>query len=109
MGEGLAGLRDRVFMTKVCTHGREASLAIQMLFPSRRPSAGMESPDVLTQNVGIATAFTPMTAEEMRKLRERCRPLAADGRFGLFKTTKMYDGALGRQQHHFPTPEKLPA
>jgi aryl-alcohol dehydrogenase-like predicted oxidoreductase len=32
MGKGLEGRRDRVFlMTKVCTHGREARLALQML------------------------------------------------------------------------------
>jgi predicted aldo/keto reductase-like oxidoreductase len=32
MGKGLKGLRDKVFlMTKVCTHGREAMLAMQML------------------------------------------------------------------------------
>jgi predicted aldo/keto reductase-like oxidoreductase len=32
MGKGLKGKRDKVFlMTKVCTHGRDASLAMQML------------------------------------------------------------------------------
>ncbi|MGD0403919.1 MAG: aldo/keto reductase [Candidatus Acidiferrales bacterium] len=32
MGKGLKGLRDKVFlMTKVCTHGRDSSLALQML------------------------------------------------------------------------------
>jgi aryl-alcohol dehydrogenase-like predicted oxidoreductase len=32
MGKGLKGLRDKVFlMTKVCTHGRDAWLAMQML------------------------------------------------------------------------------
>lgn len=32
MGEGLQGRRDKVFlMTKVCTHGRDVSLAMQML------------------------------------------------------------------------------
>src|SRR6202451_2513806 len=32
MGKGLKGLRDKVFlMTKVCTHGRDGSLAMQML------------------------------------------------------------------------------
>jgi aryl-alcohol dehydrogenase-like predicted oxidoreductase len=32
MGKGLQGRRDKVFlMTKVCTYGRDASLAMQML------------------------------------------------------------------------------
>jgi uncharacterized protein len=37
MGKGLKGRRDRIFlMTKVCTHGRDASLATQMLEESLR-------------------------------------------------------------------------
>jgi predicted aldo/keto reductase-like oxidoreductase len=37
MGKGLKGRRDKVFlMTKVCTHGRDASLAMQMLEESLR-------------------------------------------------------------------------
>jgi aryl-alcohol dehydrogenase-like predicted oxidoreductase len=37
MGQALKGRRDRVFlMTKVCTHGREAMLAMQMLEQSLR-------------------------------------------------------------------------
>ena len=32
LGKGLRGIRDRAFvMTKVCTHGRDASMAMQML------------------------------------------------------------------------------
>ena len=87
----------------------DEALRYAMSLPVATTISGMESPDVLTQNLAIATSFTPMTSDEMRTLRERCRPLAADGRFELFKTTKMYDGAVGRQQHHFPPPEKLPA
>ena len=37
LGKGLKGLRDKVFlMTKVCTHGRDATLATQMLEQSLR-------------------------------------------------------------------------
>jgi uncharacterized protein len=37
LGKGLQGSRDKVFlMTKVCTHGRDASLAMQMLEQSLR-------------------------------------------------------------------------
>jgi hypothetical protein len=65
--------------------------------------------DILQQNLAVARGFTPMTAPEMTALRERCRGLAADGRYELFKTTKMYDGDLGREQHHFPPASELPA
>jgi uncharacterized protein len=87
----------------------DEALRYAMSLPVATTISGMETPDVLTQNLAIAASFTPMPPEEMRALRERCRPLAADGRFELFKTTKIYDGAVGRQQHHFPPPEKLPA
>ena len=73
----------------------DEALRYAMSLPVSTTISGIESPDVLTQNLSIATKFSPMTAEEMRVLRERCRPLAADGRFELFKTTKMYDGAVG--------------
>jgi len=35
--------------------------------------------------------------------------LAADGRYELFKTTTKYDGKVGREQHHYPSSQKLPA
>jgi aryl-alcohol dehydrogenase-like predicted oxidoreductase len=69
---------------------------------------GNESLDILRQNLDVAGGFTPMAAAEMQALRDRCRPLAADGRYELFKTTKKYDGDLGRQQHHFPVAADLP-
>ena len=71
--------------------------------------SGNESPDVLRQNLEVAGGFTPMSTAEMQALRERCREFAADGRYELFKTTKMYDGDLGRRQHNFPPASELPA
>jgi hypothetical protein len=57
----------------------------------------------------VATGFQPMSSQDMQALRNRCKFYASDGRFELFKTTKKYDGKVGREQHHFPTPEELPA
>jgi uncharacterized protein len=70
--------------------------------------SGMDSVAVLEQNLQVARGFKPLSAKEMAVLRERARPLAADGRYELFKTTTKYDGPIGRQQHHYPTEEKLP-
>jgi hypothetical protein len=50
-----------------------------------------------------------MSAAEMQQMRERCRFYASDGRYELFKTTKKYDGDVGRQQHGFPSAKELPA
>jgi aryl-alcohol dehydrogenase-like predicted oxidoreductase len=70
--------------------------------------SGMESLEVLHQNLAIARGFQPLKAGELSLLRDRARPYAADGRYELFKTTKKYDGDLGREQHQFPVSEELP-
>jgi hypothetical protein len=70
--------------------------------------SGMESLGVLHQNLAIARGFEPFKPAELMQLSERARPYASDGRYELFKTTKKYDGELGRQQHSFPASEELP-
>lgn len=70
---------------------------------------GVDSEIVLDQNLAIASSFKPMTAEERCALEDRCEFWAADGRFERFKTTTMYDGAIGREQHQYPEAQKLPA
>ncbi len=70
--------------------------------------SGMESVQVLHQNLQVARGFQALSASHMAQLRDRAANLAADGRYELFKTTKKYDGDLGRQQHMFPTAEELP-
>lgn len=85
------------------------ALRYAMSLPVATTISGVDSRDVLEQNLAIAGGFQPMPEQEMQALRERCRTFAADGRAELFKTTKKYDGAVGREQHHFPSVEKLPA
>jgi uncharacterized protein len=79
-----------------------------MSLPVAVTISGIESPEVLAQNLEIACNFQPMTAAEMQAVRDRCRFDASDGRYELFKTTKKYDGAIGRQQHGFPSAQQLP-
>src|SRR5262249_60880271 len=73
------------------------------------PISGIDSLEVLNQNLEIACSFKPLSAGAMQQLRDRCRPDAADVRWELFKTTKKYDGNLGRDQHGFPSAAELPA
>lgn len=87
----------------------EEGLRYAMSLPVATTISGMDSLGVLEQNLRVARGFQPFTAEQMAKLRERVHPLAADGRCELFKTTTKYDGKVGREQHHYPTTEKLPA
>jgi len=85
------------------------ALRYAMSLPVAVTISGMETIDVLHQNLEVARGFTPASTTEMTVLRNRVRLYASDGRFELFKSTKKYDGALGREQHGFPSPEKLPA
>ena len=84
-------------------------LRYAMSLPVATTISGIESPEVLEQNLGVAREFKAFSEAEMKSLRERCQKLASDGRLELFKTTTKYDGKVGRQQHHYPTTEELPA
>ncbi|MCU1241343.1 MAG: Aldo/keto reductase [Candidatus Acidoferrum typicum] len=87
----------------------EEGLRYAMSLPVATTISGMDSMVVLEQNLNVARGFKPFGEQEMAALRERVRPLAADGRYELFKTTTKYDGNVGREQHHYPPKEKLPA
>jgi hypothetical protein len=85
------------------------ALRYAMSLPVAVTISGMNSMQVLKQNLEIAREFTPMSAKQMEELRQRCRSYAADGRLELFKTAVMYDGKIGREQHGLPSTEELPA
>lgn len=70
--------------------------------------SGMDSYDVFKQNLAIAMSFTPMTKDEMTALENRLKPMAGDGRLEHYKATKLYDAAVGRLQHGFPSQKELP-
>jgi aryl-alcohol dehydrogenase-like predicted oxidoreductase len=87
----------------------EEGLRYAMSLPVATTISGIDSLEVLHQNLEVALNFQPMSLEEMEALRKRCRRYAGDGRFELFKTTKKYDGNIGREQHGLPSAELLPA
>ena len=83
------------------------ALRYAMSLPVATTITGIDSPRILRQNLGVARGFTPMSETEMEALRQQCAPLAADGRFELYKTTARHDGTEGRSQHGFPSEEEL--
>jgi uncharacterized protein len=66
----------------------------------------VDSLEVLEQTLGIAMDFKPMSQQEMAALRDGCKTFAVDGRYELFKTTKKYDGKVGREVDGFPSLEE---
>ena len=45
----------------------------------------------------------------MDALRKRVQADATDGRYELYKTTARHEGAVGREQHGFPSDQELTA
>jgi uncharacterized protein len=81
----------------------EESLRYAMSLPGVTTSiTGIDSLDVLHQNLQIAQNFTPMTEPEMQQLRDRCKQDAADGRFELYKLSLQFDNPEARLAHGFP-------
>jgi predicted aldo/keto reductase-like oxidoreductase len=111
-GLGVLGMKSLGGSGEMVSSGAltaDEGLRYAMSLPVATTISGMDSIGVLQQNLQIARGFQPMVADEMQALRDRVREYAADGRFELFKTTKKYDGGVGREQHQYPTPKKLPA
>ncbi|MBM4123222.1 MAG: aldo/keto reductase [Nitrospira sp.] len=77
----------------------EEALRYVLSLPVASLVSGIDSREVLQQNLTIVRRFTPMTATEMQTLRMRVAAYAADGRFELFKSSRRYDGSIGRGQH----------
>jgi uncharacterized protein len=63
---------------------------------------GMESVEVLRQNLAIAQSFKPMTAVEMQQTVANVAQFAGDGRFELYKTSLSSDDLITRQMHEMP-------
>jgi aryl-alcohol dehydrogenase-like predicted oxidoreductase len=77
----------------------EEALRYVLSLPVSSVVSGIDSREVLRQNLDILRRFTPMTASEMEALRTRVAAYAKEGRFELFKSTDRYDGRIGREEH----------
>jgi aryl-alcohol dehydrogenase-like predicted oxidoreductase len=80
----------------------EESLRYAMSLPVATTISGMDSVDVLRQNLRVAQGFKPMSPDEMKALRAKCALYAADGRFELYKVSLKYDNPEARKGHDFP-------
>jgi uncharacterized protein len=80
----------------------EELLRYAMSLPVSTTIVGMDSLDVLRQNVRIARGFAPMSGAAMSELRVRCAPTAADGRYEPYKVSLRYDNPMTRLPHGFP-------
>ena len=63
---------------------------------------GMDSPDVVAQNLAIAKNFVPLAPERMAQIERQIAMHAGDGRFETYKTSIAYDNIVTREVHGFP-------
>ncbi len=110
-GIAVLGMKSLGGSGELVRHGAvtpEEGLRYAMSLPVATTISGVDTMQVLDQNLRVAVNFQPLSTEKMQALREQCRFLASDGRLELFKMTTKYDGKVGREQHHFPTTQELP-
>lgn len=104
--KSMGGVGD---MVKAGVVSPEDALRYVMSLPVATVVSGIESPEVLEQNLKVARDFQPMTAEEMQALRTRCAAAAGDGRYELYKVSARHEGPIGRAQHGFPPVQEMGA
>lgn len=81
----------------------EDALRYVLSLPISTLVTGIDSEAVLDQNLKIVREFKPLTAEEKARIEQSTIEVAGDGRFELFKSSKMFDGPVHRKQHGFDT------
>lgn len=82
------------------------ALSYAMSLPVATTISGMDSMEVLDQNLAILRDFKPLSADRMQALRDHGKEFD-DGRYELYKSTLKYDSDLGRSQHAYPSSAEL--
>jgi predicted aldo/keto reductase-like oxidoreductase len=78
-------LRSKTVTAVECLH-------YAMSLPTSVVISGIDSLDVLTQNLGAVKSFRPLTDEGRAALLKRTVAAAAEGKFEPFKTSSIFDG-----------------
>ena len=78
-----------------------------MSLPVAVTVSGIDSLEILRENLRTAREFTPMKADERLAFEKQCAAFAMDGRFELYKTTAKFEGPPGREQHGFPPQKEM--
>ena len=79
-----------------------------MSLPVAVTVSGIDSLELMRENLRIAREFKPMDRDERLAFEKQCAQFAGDGRFELYKTTAKFEGPPGREQHGFPPQQEMP-
>jgi aryl-alcohol dehydrogenase-like predicted oxidoreductase len=80
----------------------EQALRYAMSLPVAVTITGMETMDVVRQNLAVAQGFTPLSPPQMQAIREQVKEAAGDGRFEPYKTSLKFDNPEARLAHNYP-------
>jgi aryl-alcohol dehydrogenase-like predicted oxidoreductase len=87
------------YVLKTNTVAPDEALRYVWSLPVATIVSGMQNADLLNANVKLARAFKPMSKDEQAAVLEKTRAVAMEGKFEPFKTTRQFDGSIGRKLH----------
>jgi aryl-alcohol dehydrogenase-like predicted oxidoreductase len=89
--------QGRLVSAGICTVQEAIRYALSQ--PISSLVTGIDSMEVLKQNLQIARSFQPLAGEELEALLAKVKPAAGDGRHERFKSTQLFDGIYHQRQH----------
>lgn len=96
LGGGADG-KGRFPTENVCTVPEARQYALMQDIASL--VVGIDSMEVLKQDLAHARAYKPFTDPELKALLAKVKTVAGDGRHERFKSTQFYDGSYHQKQH----------
>ncbi len=99
MGGGDLVKRGQIVAHSIVT--AEEALAYSLSQPIASLVVGIDSMEVLRQDVAVARDFQILSEAESKRILEKAKFAAGDGRHEWHKTTQNFDGPFHRQQHGF--------
>ncbi len=102
---GGADKKGRLIVENVCTVTEARTYALSQ--PISTLVIGIDSMEILKQDLAMVRSFQPLSAAETTKLVTRVKDVAGDGRHERFKSTQVFDGPYHMKQHSLaPDPVK---
>jgi predicted aldo/keto reductase-like oxidoreductase len=101
--KSLGGGRGEFVQKKVCTAAEAHRYALSQ--PIATLVTGIDSMDVLKQNIATARNFKPIEGKELEALLMKVKTEAGDGRHEQFKSTQKFDSPYHQKQHHLTAAE----
>jgi len=94
----------RILRSKACTV--EELWRYVIALPITTVISGMESLELLRDNLRMARELKPMTPTEMEEICKRTTAVAQTGEYELYKISRAYDSITGKKLHGIPFSKK---